>query len=104
MLWEWLRLIVGFFTASTFKLDHYVFPAAPALCTLCARAWTDVRLHHRQSSTAASRLGLYAIGPSLVLVGVGCGYFVIARLALPPAAIAGPIALTIAGALLTAVA
>jgi 4-amino-4-deoxy-L-arabinose transferase-like glycosyltransferase len=104
MLWAWTLVIVGFFTASTFKLDHYVFPAAPALCILCARAWTDVRLHHRESSTAASRLGLYLIGPLLVLVGLGCGYFVIARLALPPAAIAVPIALTLAGATLTALA
>jgi 4-amino-4-deoxy-L-arabinose transferase-like glycosyltransferase len=104
MLWAWTLVIVGFFTASTFKLDHYVFPAAPALCILCARAWTDVRLHHRGSPTAASRLGLYSIGPLLVLVGIGCGYFVMARLALPRAAIAVPIALTVAGALLTALA
>src|SRR5262249_48676040 len=104
MLWAWTLVIVGFFTASTFKLDHYVFPAAPALCVLCARAWTDVRLHHRERSTAAARLGLYLIGPFLVVVGLGCGYFVIARLALPPAAIVVPVALTVAGATLTALA
>jgi len=104
MLWAWTLAIVGFFTASTFKLDHYVFPAAPALCVLCARAWTDVRLHHRDPSTAASRIGLYFIGPFLVAIGVGCGYFLIARLALPRAAIVVPVALTLAGALLTALA
>jgi 4-amino-4-deoxy-L-arabinose transferase-like glycosyltransferase len=43
MLWGWTLAVVGFFTLSTFKLDHYVFPAAPALCLLCARAWSDVR-------------------------------------------------------------
>src|SRR5206468_11890090 len=43
LLWSWTAAIVGFFTLSTFKLDHYVFPAAPALCLLCARAWSDVR-------------------------------------------------------------
>jgi 4-amino-4-deoxy-L-arabinose transferase-like glycosyltransferase len=104
MLWAWTLVIVGFFTASTFKLDHYVFPAAPALCVLCARAWTDVRLHHRDPSTAASRLGLYLIGPFLVAIGLACGYFVMARLALPRAAASVPIALTIAGAMLTALA
>jgi 4-amino-4-deoxy-L-arabinose transferase-like glycosyltransferase len=31
LLWSWTIAIVGFFTLSTFKLDHYVFPAAPAL-------------------------------------------------------------------------
>ena len=101
MLWAWTMAIVGFFTASTFKLDHYVFPAAPALCVLCARAWTDVRLHHRERSTAASRVGLYFIGPFLVAVGMGCGYFLIARLALPRAAILVAVALTAAGAVLT---
>ena len=104
MLWAWTLAIVSFFTASTFKLDHYVFPAAPALCVLCARAWTDVRLHHRQPSTAASRVGLYFIGPFLVAVGLGCGWFLIARLELPRAAIVVPVALTVAGALLTALA
>jgi 4-amino-4-deoxy-L-arabinose transferase-like glycosyltransferase len=104
MLWAWTLTIVSFFTASTFKLDHYVFPAAPALCVLCARAWIDVRTHHRESSTAASRLGLYLIGPFLVAFGLGCGYFLIARLALPAAAMSVPIALTLAGATLTALA
>ena len=104
MLWAWTLVIVGFFTASTFKLDHYVFPAAPALCVLCARAWTDVRRHHRDSSTAASRLGLYLIGPFLVAVGLGCGYFVIARLALPREALIVPIVVTIACATMTALA
>jgi 4-amino-4-deoxy-L-arabinose transferase-like glycosyltransferase len=104
MLWAWTMAIVGFFTASTFKLDHYVFPAAPALCVLCARAWTDVRLRHRDPSTAASRIGLYFIGPFLVAVGMGCGYFLIARLALPRAAIVVAVALTAAGVALTTLA
>ena len=43
MLWGWTLAIVGFFTLSTFKLDHYLFPAAPALFLLSARAWSDVR-------------------------------------------------------------
>ena len=68
---------------------------------LCARAWTDVRLHHGERSTAASRVGLYFIGPFLVAVGMGCGYFLIARLALPRAAILVAVALTAAGAVLT---
>ena len=32
MLLGWIVAVVGFFTLSSFKLDHYVFPAAPALC------------------------------------------------------------------------
>ena len=42
VLWSWTIVIVGFFTLSKFKLDHYVFPAAPALCLICARTWMSV--------------------------------------------------------------
>jgi 4-amino-4-deoxy-L-arabinose transferase-like glycosyltransferase len=104
LLWVWTFTIVGFFTLSTFKLDHYVFPAAPALCLLCARAWADVRADQFGSRNKGARIGLYLIAPFLVAVGLGCGYFLIARLALPWQAIVVPIALTVAGATLAALA
>jgi 4-amino-4-deoxy-L-arabinose transferase-like glycosyltransferase len=104
MLWGWTLAVVGFFTLSTFKLDHYVFPAAPALCLLCARAWADVRADQYAGRNRASRMGLYLIAPFLVAVGVGCGYFLIARLDLPAGAWVVPIALTLAGAALAAAA
>jgi 4-amino-4-deoxy-L-arabinose transferase-like glycosyltransferase len=104
MLWAWTFTIVVFFTFSTFKLDHYVFPAAPALCLLCARAWQDVRADQFALRHRASRIGLYLIAPFLVAVGVGCGYFLIARLELPWEAIVVPIMLTVAGATLAALA
>jgi len=97
MLLGWIVAVVGFFTLSSFKLDHYVFPAAPALCLLCARAWSDVRTNHGASGNRASRLGLYLIAPFLVAVGAGCGYFLIARLQLHWGAAMVPIALTVAG-------
>jgi 4-amino-4-deoxy-L-arabinose transferase-like glycosyltransferase len=98
MLWGWTLAVVGFFTLSTFKLDHYVFPAAPALCLLCARAWSDVRADQWAERNRASRTGLYSIGPILVAVGLGCGYFLIERLELPWGAVMVPIAVTLAGA------
>jgi len=102
MLWGWTLAVVGFFTLSTFKLDHYVFPVAPALCLLCARAWSDVRADHLTPRHSGARMGLYLIGPTLVAVGVGCGYFLMARLELPWGAAIVPIALTLAGAALAA--
>jgi 4-amino-4-deoxy-L-arabinose transferase-like glycosyltransferase len=104
VLLSWIAAIVGFFTFSTFKLDHYVFPAAPALCLLCARAWFDVRAARLAPRNNGSRVGLHLIGPLVVALGLGCGYFLIARLELPRLAIVVPIALTLAGALLTALA
>ena len=97
LLWAWTIAIVGFFTLSTFKLDHYVFPAAPSLCLLCARAWSDVRTDPQSRRHAAARVGVYAAGPLLVVIGMACGYFLVARLALPPLAMAIPVALTAAG-------
>ncbi len=101
LLWAWTIAIVGFFTASTFKLDHYVFPAAPALCVICARAFVDCREHHDERRHRFARLGLLSVGPLLAGVGVACGYFLIARLDLPRGAFVVPILLTIGGAVLT---
>jgi 4-amino-4-deoxy-L-arabinose transferase-like glycosyltransferase len=104
MLWVWTLAVVGFFTLSTFKLDHYVFPAAPALCLLCARAWGDVRADQMAPRNRGSRVGLYLIGPFLVAVGLGCGYFLMARLELPVGAAMVAVVLTLAGAGLSALA
>jgi 4-amino-4-deoxy-L-arabinose transferase-like glycosyltransferase len=103
LLWAWVASVVGFFTLSTFKLDHYVFPAAPALSLLCARAWVDLRGGGLRTRHAASRVGLHLLGPLLLLIGVGGGVFLVARLQLPRAALVVPIVVTLGGALLTAI-
>ena len=102
LLWAWTLSITGFFTLSTFKLDHYVFPVAPALCLLCASAWSDVRARPESTRHAASRLGLQLVGPLLVAMGLACGYFLTMRLRLPQAAAIVPMALTVAGVVVTA--
>lgn len=101
LLWIWVSVIVFFFTFSTFKLDHYVFPAAPALCAICARAWFDVRNARLSPRHTGSRIGLHLIGPIVVAIGLGCGYFLVARLELSRYAVAVPVALTLGGAMLT---
>jgi 4-amino-4-deoxy-L-arabinose transferase-like glycosyltransferase len=101
LLWTWTASVVGFFTASTFKLDHYVFPAAPALCLLCARAWVDMWKDEFARRHAASRAGGHLVGPLLVVMGVGCGYFLVARLDLPRAAIVVPFVIAGCGVALT---
>ena len=103
LLWTWTLAVVGFFTLSTFKLDHYVFPAAPALCLLCSRAWSDVRADGLHTRNAGSRIGLHLVGPFLVILGLGGGVFLLGRLELPRAAIVVPIVVTAAGVVLTAI-
>jgi 4-amino-4-deoxy-L-arabinose transferase-like glycosyltransferase len=94
MLWVWTAAIVGFFTASTFKLDHYVFPAAPALCLLCARAWSG--------AGPAARIGRHVIGPLLAVAGIAVAYLMMVRLALPASAAIVPLIMIACGAALTA--
>jgi 4-amino-4-deoxy-L-arabinose transferase-like glycosyltransferase len=103
LLWAWTFTVVGFFSASTFKLDHYVFPAAPALCLLAARACSDLRKFPLDPRHDGARIGLHLVGPLLVAIGLGAGVFLIARLELPRAAIAVPAGLTIVGAVMTAI-
>jgi len=102
LLWCWTGVIVAFFTASRFKLDHYVFPAAPALCLLCARSWVDLRQRSLSQQSLGVRIGFHTVGPILVLAGSGGGYFMIARLDLPAAAMIVPAVMLVAGALITA--
>jgi hypothetical protein len=51
-----------------------------------------------------SRVGLHLVGPLVLAIGLGCGYFLVARLELSRYAIAVPVALTIAGIALTVLA
>jgi 4-amino-4-deoxy-L-arabinose transferase-like glycosyltransferase len=102
LLWCWSLAIVGFFTASRFKLDHYVFPAAPALCLLCARSWSDVHRRTLGQQSLGVRIGFHTVGPILVLAGSGGGYFMIARLDLPTAAMIVPAVMLLAGGIITA--
>ena len=99
LLWSWTAAIVAFFSVSSFKLDHYVFPAAPALCIIGARAWTDATSAPAGPEHAGVRIGIRLIGPILVLVGVAAGGIGMARLDLPATAILVPIGLVVTGAM-----
>jgi 4-amino-4-deoxy-L-arabinose transferase-like glycosyltransferase len=101
LLWSWVAVVVGFFTASSFKLDHYVFPAAPALCLLFARGWADLREAPQSTRHRATRVGARLVGPMLVAMGIGMGYFLIARLDLPASAIVVPMVITACGVAVT---
>ena len=68
LLWSWSIAVVGFFTLSGFKLDHYVFPAAPALCLLCAAAWSRARSEGRRPVGTVA--GLAAVPVILIAAGI----------------------------------
>ena len=101
LLWAWTIAIVGFFTFSRFKLDHYVFPAAPALCLLIARAWGDLRAFPDSPENRGARMGLRLVGPLLVMLGAAAAYFLLAQLELPAAALIVPAVVIAGGVLIT---
>jgi 4-amino-4-deoxy-L-arabinose transferase-like glycosyltransferase len=94
ILWAWTLTIIGFFSLSRFKLDHYVFPAAPALCLICAKAWVDAQL---PTAAPGVKVGVRLIGPTLIVCGIGVGIFMVSRLNLPSPALSVAAALAAAG-------
>jgi 4-amino-4-deoxy-L-arabinose transferase-like glycosyltransferase len=101
LLWAWTIAIVGFFTFSRFKLDHYVFPAAPALCLLIAHAWTDIRAFPDSPEHRGAQIGLRLVGPLLIMLGAAAGYFLLAQLELPGAALIVPAVVVASGLVIT---
>src|SRR5204862_6816273 len=101
LLWAWTIAIVGFFTLSRFKLDHYIFPAAPALCLLIARAWGDLRAFPEAPENRGARVGLRLVGPFLLLLGAAAAYFLLARLELPAGALVVPAVVVAGGVIVT---
>jgi 4-amino-4-deoxy-L-arabinose transferase-like glycosyltransferase len=67
LLWAWTIVVVGFFSLARFKLDHYIFPAAPACCLLAAHAWIGAMDDARSTAT---RISILATGVSFMAIGV----------------------------------
>lgn len=72
-LWLWLAVVGLFFTAAGFKLDTYLFPAAPACAILAAIAWDRAVAMPGQIFTRVSVLlvaGIMAVGGTFALVAL----------------------------------
>jgi len=70
LLWAWILAVVGFFSLSHFKLDHYVYPIAPAACVLAAHAWHELRTTASLRPHAALAAGALASAVTLVAGGI----------------------------------
>jgi 4-amino-4-deoxy-L-arabinose transferase-like glycosyltransferase len=103
LLWLWAAVVVGFFSLARFKLDHYVFPAAPAVCLIAAKAWREAAADGGR--WPAVRLTVIGLAAALVVAGsFSSVYLFELNLELPESAIVLPIVLTLGGiALLAAV-
>jgi 4-amino-4-deoxy-L-arabinose transferase-like glycosyltransferase len=99
LLWIWTVVVVGFFSLARFKLDHYIFPAAPAICLIASKAWHDAA--EANANASASR-AVRAVALALAALFVVAGTFAVVYmfeldLQLPLTAVLLPIVLTAGG-------
>lgn len=106
LLWVWMAVVFVFFSFARFKVDRYVYPAAPACCLLAAHAWLSASVSRpnlaaaRDNSGAKWSIGL--LGICLVAAGVTAGLVMFQLgLDLPRAAVVIPISLLAGGMALT---
>ena len=103
LLWAWAAAVVGFFTFSHFRLDHYVYAAAPALCLLAAREWNRLRSVERIAPHWGTAVGVAATPVVIVAAGVALGVLIHrAPLDLSPMVALVPLAFVVSGFVLLA--
>lgn len=107
LLWVWAGVVFVFFSLARFKVDRYVYPAAPACCLLAARAWMSVSVFRPDLAAARdnvfTRWSVIALGIILVAAGAVSAFSLFdLGLDLPPAAVLIPLSLAAGGGLLEA--
>jgi 4-amino-4-deoxy-L-arabinose transferase-like glycosyltransferase len=107
LLWAWAAVIFVFFSIARFKVDRYLYPAAPACCLLAARAWMSISMLRPDLAAARdnvyTRWSVIVLGIILVFAG-GVAAFSLFDLGLdlPAAAVVIPISLVAGGLALEA--
>ncbi|MEO5739813.1 MAG: glycosyltransferase family 39 protein [Vicinamibacterales bacterium] len=107
LLWAWVGVVFIFFSIARFKVDRYVYPAAPACCLLAARAWMSVSVFRPELAAARDNIftgwSVIALGVILVGVGIASGFSLFdLGLELPRAAVLIPISFVAGGLMLGA--
>ena len=102
LMWAWVGVVFIFFSLARFKVDRYVYPAAPACCMLAARAWLSVSVTRADLATARDNAGarwsVTILGIILIAAGIFVGLTLFdLGLDLPRAAIVLPISLAAGG-------
>jgi 4-amino-4-deoxy-L-arabinose transferase-like glycosyltransferase len=74
LLWSWSAAVIVFFSFSRFKLDHYVYPALPALSLIAAHAWwrvstATIRRPHLGAACGVACVGILLLAGGLAAAG-----------------------------------
>jgi len=97
LLLLWVAVVIGFFTMARFKLDHYIYPAAPACCLIAADAWRRA-LADAGSSARFTRISVPVVAGVMIVAGsFGSVFLFQLNLELPAIAILLPFALLAGG-------
>jgi 4-amino-4-deoxy-L-arabinose transferase-like glycosyltransferase len=97
LLWLWAAVVIGFFSVARFKLDHYIFPAAPVCCLIAAKAWRDAA-QRRDGAVLATRSSVLILSGLLIAGGAFAATAIFElNLELPASAVALPLALLLGG-------
>lgn len=97
LLFLWIAVVIGFFTAARFKLDHYIYPAAPACCLIAAHAWR-LALADTERRARFTRMSVFVIAGVMIVAGsFGSVFLFKLNLELPAIAIFLPLALLAGG-------
>ena len=107
LLWAWVGVVFVFFSLARFKVDRYVYPAAPACCLLAARAWMSLSVFRPDIAAARdnifARWSVAAVGIILLAAGAVAAFSLFdLGVDLPRAAMLIPVSLTSGGVVLAA--
>jgi 4-amino-4-deoxy-L-arabinose transferase-like glycosyltransferase len=98
LLWAWAIAVVGFFSLSNFRLDHYIYPAAPALCLLAANQWTRLHSVDSLSRHRGSAIGAATVPVIMAAAGLALGALIFrVPLDLSPVVVLVPIGFVASG-------
>lgn len=97
-LWLWIGVVLAVFSAAAFRVDRYIFPAAPACCLLAYRGWLAARESHQAREFVATRVAT-ALTALLIAGGGAWLWWSLPGLALglPQTAVVLPVALIAGG-------
>ncbi len=69
-LWLWIVVVLAVFTMVPFRVDRYIYPAAPACCLLAVRGWLAASAQVRWHDFAATRVAVGLVALAFVVAGV----------------------------------
>lgn len=70
-MWLWVVIVLAAFTVVPFRVDRYIYPAAPACCLLALRGWRTVAAGTTWHRSAGTLLAAIAAGVVYVAGGLG---------------------------------